>query len=239
MSGRDFLFLRSVALAAALALAGCGWGSDESELANLDNEIVGNDADPALTSALEDQILVDPSLSQQSGRNAVRPPDMPLQAQYPLTPAEREAARTGRGLVRAPAPTKAAAEDQFSSLRQDTAAQRGAACGAQFNYDRSWAGRLPSTFAPYPGARITEAAGNDIGDCRMRVATFVTDAPSQRVLDWYHTKAIRAGYSSEHQVRDGDHILGGVNERDGGAFYLVVTARGAGSDVAIITNNGR
>ena len=52
-------------------------------------------------------------------------------------------------------------------------------------------------------------------------------------------EAIRAGYSSEHQLRGDDHILGGANERTGGAFYLIVTPKGQGSDVAIIANNGR
>ena len=44
----------------------------------------GKDADPALTSTLEDQILVDPALAQQSNNNTVRPSETPTQAQYPL-----------------------------------------------------------------------------------------------------------------------------------------------------------
>jgi hypothetical protein len=68
--------IRIAALAAALTLAGCDSGRD-AELAKLDNQITGKDSDPALTSALEDQILVDPALTQQSNRNAVRPPETP------------------------------------------------------------------------------------------------------------------------------------------------------------------
>jgi hypothetical protein len=232
MADRLFPLVRSAALAAVLALAACGGGSDEADLADLDNRIANN-ADPALTSALEDQIMVDPMLSQQSNRFAVRPPESPVTAQYPLTSADIEAARTGRGLTPAPAPTKAA-DDQVADARAESAT-----CGANFEYDPSWATRLPAAFAVYPGARVTDAAGVDTGECRMRVATFTTDAPWKRVLDWYHTRAIRAGYSSEHQLRGADHILGGVNERDGGAFYLVVTPKPVGADVAIIANNGR
>ena len=73
--------LRLAALAAALSLAACGEGG--TDVADINNEIIGNDSDPALTSALEDQILVDPALTQQSNRNAVRPPETPTQAQYP------------------------------------------------------------------------------------------------------------------------------------------------------------
>ena len=238
MANSFSLLTRSAALAAVLMLAACGGGSDEAELANLDEQIAGNDADPALTSALEDQIMVDPTLSQQSNGNAVRPPVSPVTAQYPLSAEEIEAARTGRGLVSAPAATRAD-HVQFSELREDMTAHRGVACGEQFDYDPAWARRLPAAFAVYPGAKLTEAAGNDQGDCGVRVATFVADAPWQRVLDWYHTRAIRAGYSSEHQVRGADHILGGANERTGGAFYLIVTPKGRGSDVAVIANNGR
>lgn len=215
---------RSAALAAALTLAACGGASDEAELANLDQQIA-NDADPALTSALEDQIMVDPTLSQQSNRNAVRPPESPVTAQYPVT--------AGSALTSAPAPSKA------SEPILDLRGEGGAACGARFEHDPAWAKRLPEAFAVYPGARVTDAAGNNAGDCHVRVATFVTDASWQRVLDWYHTRAVRAGYNSEHQVRGADHVLGGVNERTGGAFYLVATPKGRGSDVAIIANNGR
>lgn len=238
MAERLRMLTRSAALAAALMLAACGGGSDEAELANLDAQIAGNEADPALTSALEDQIMVDPTLSQQSNGNAVRPPETPMTAQYPVTAEDVDAARTGRGLMSAPKPTRAD-HVQFSELRQDMAARRGVACGERFDHDPAWASRLPAAFAVYPGARLTDAAGNDQGDCRVRVATFVADAPWQRVLDWYHTRAVRAGYSSEHQLRGADHILGGANERTGGAFYLIVTPKGRGSDVAIIANNGR
>jgi hypothetical protein len=86
---------------------------------------------------------------------------------------------------------------------------------------------------------VTEAAANNQGGCSTRVVTFATADDWQRVLDWYHTKAVRAGYSSEHQLREGDHILAGSNEADKGAFYLIVTPRPKGSEVALIANNGR
>ena len=71
------------------------------------------------------------------------------------------------------------------------------------------------------------------------MVTFTTADAPQRVLDFYHDRAARSGYSAEHQCAASDHVLGGANERDGGAFYLIVTPLpSGGSDVALIANNG-
>ena len=195
------------ALAAALALAGCGGAEDNAQNA------AANDADPALTSALEDQILVDPTLAQQSNANAVRTPDAPPQAQYP--------AEAGAQAAAAGMPSPACLDE------------------ARFHYDPAWAQRLAPAFSVYPGAKLVEAAGNNSDNCRTRIATFTTGDPFERVLDWYHTKAVRAGYSSEQQIRGEDRVLAGANEATGGAFYLIVTPKSPGAEVALITNSGR
>ena len=215
------ILFRSAALAGLLALAACGRGGDENNLAEMDNSLIGNGADPALTSALEDQILVDPNLVQQTHPNSARPPETPVQAQYPAgsaaggTGQAREAAAAGAG---AGPPTPSA-------------------CGVPFVYGNEWANRLPSEFPPYPGGRVTEAAGSDRGDCRMRVVTFTTADPYNRVLEHYRSLADRAGFSVEQQARGGDQVLGGT--RGEAAYYLIVTPTQAGLDVALIVNNGR
>jgi hypothetical protein len=101
----------------------------------------------------------------------------------------------------------------------------------------AWAGRLPPEFAPYPGGRITEAAGNDHGECRLRAVSFLTRDRPARVLDYYRGLAARAGFSAEQQQRDGNLVLGGTNGSR--AYYLIVTPLPSGSDVALIVNNGR
>lgn len=212
MAGRADTLLKVAALAAAVALGGCD-RSNEAELARIDNSIVGNDADPALTSALEDQIMVDPALTQQSNQLAVRRPGGPVQAQYP------------------------ADADAQAKAMADVAQGRGAACGAALDYNPGWANRLPAAFGVFPGGRVTEAAGNNAGDCRVRVVTYSVGAPAQRVLDWHRASATRAGYSVEQQRREGDHILAGLNGE--AAYYLIVTPKGDASDVALIANNGR
>jgi hypothetical protein len=102
-----------------------------------------------------------------------------------------------------------------------------------------WSKRLAPNFPVYPNGRVTEAAANNSSGCSTRVVTFATADDWQKILDWYHSRAVRAGYSSEHQVRDGDHVLAGSNEKDNGAFYLIVTPKPKGSEVALIANNGR
>ncbi|HEY1606296.1 MAG TPA: hypothetical protein VGF77_11950 [Allosphingosinicella sp.] len=76
--------LLPASLGAALALAGCGKGGDQANnLAALDNQLVANNNDPAVTSALNDPILTDRDLANQSNRNAVRSTGGPPQALYP------------------------------------------------------------------------------------------------------------------------------------------------------------
>lgn len=217
MSIRIVPACRTAALAGLLALAACS--GQDANVSALDNELMANGADPALTSALEDQIMVDPNLVQQAHPNSVRPPETPVQAQYPNEPdGDRPE------LARAAAATQGAG---------------GCAAAAQFDYGAGWANRLPAAFPAYPGGRITEAAGNDRGDCSMRVVTFTTSDRFDRVLDFYRQVAARGGYSAEGQRRGSDHILGGSNERTDGAYYLIVTPTGTGADVALIVNNGR
>jgi hypothetical protein len=207
----------SLAVLTALALAGCQQ-SEQGKVAKLDNQIAGNETDPALTSALEDQILVDPALTQQSNKGAVRPPDAPAQAQYPAEPNARPGV----------------AEQARQSLWAG-----GARCGeGPFNYHPDWAKRLPAEFAMYPNSKLTEAAGNNERGCAMRVVTFTSADPAERVVEFYRARALNAGYSAEQQKREQDHVLAGSNARKGGHYYLIVTPKPAGSDVALIANNG-
>jgi hypothetical protein len=225
MPSRAVMLFRLTAFSATIALAACGQGS-------VANDIALNDADPALTSALEDQILTDPNLAQQSNRNNVRPPELPIRAEYPA--------------AGGPPPVRRASAEHPGAAPAPRAPLAGGGCGAggrgpaaSFSYGMEWAERLPAAFPPYPGGRVTEAAGQDSGECRVRVVTFRTSDPHQRVIDWYQQRAVHAGYSAEQQARGRDHVLGGVNQGTRGAYYLIVTPVQGGSEVALIVNNGR
>jgi hypothetical protein len=215
MTRAAHMFARSAAIAGLIALGACNTG-DGNNLAELDNSLVGNGADPALTSALEDQILVDPNLVQQARPNTARPPETPVQAQYPAG-----SAGPGGG--------------QASAAAGDPAMQ--SACGIPFTPGNHYARRLPAEFPMYPNGRLTEAAGADRGDCHIRVVTFTTPDPAARVLGHYRALATRAGFSVEQLNRGADKVLGGVN--GDAAYYVIVSPQGAGSDVSVIVNNGR
>lgn len=222
MAGRVAFLSRIAALTSLLALAACNRG-EGGNVGELDNSLVGNGADPALTSALEDQILVDPNLVQQANPNQAHAPQTPVQAQYP---ADGAAAGAAQGHAR-----------QTASAGAPDGQPAPTACGGPIAYGNAWANRLPAEFPAYPGGRVTEAAGSDRGDCHVRVVSFTTADPFGRVIGYYRGLATRAGFSAEQQARGGDQVLGGT--RGEAAYYLIVTPRQSGSDVSLIVNNGR
>lgn len=227
LAARFWIPYFTAALFVLVMLAGCSSEpprSNETKLAELDKQLAGDDVDPALTSALEDQITVDPALTQQSNKLAVRPAPMPAQALYPPPGGEGRTRTSGQPSARPSAHPAARAADASE-------------CMKDFDYNAGWAKRMPERFPVLPGAKLTDAAGNDKPGCRMRVATFVTDMPPRQVLDWYGGRATGGGFSVQHQLRDGDHILAGTHGDE--AYYLIVSTRGGGgSEVALFANNG-
>ncbi|MGR6329802.1 hypothetical protein ACU5AX_12105 [Sphingomonas sp. XXL09] len=231
-------------LAVALLLAACGKApSAQQDLDSLDRELTegarpANQRDPALTAALRDQIMVDPALTQSANTNVVRPPSRPDPDAIP--PADLGSRPDGVS----PAdlkPTPAARGDCPQCRKADGALTLGelarrqspgsADCAASVSYSAGWANRLPAAVPLYPDARVTEAAGND--GCGLRAVGFASSAPVGRILDWYHARVTRAGYSADHQA-DGDrHVLGGTRGND--AYVVYATPRpGGGTDVDLL-----
>lgn len=244
-------FFRSISvMALALALAACGKGDKDANLAALDAQLTNNSVDPALKGALADPIVVDPQLVGQSNRNAVRPADKPASGAVPILPgdgSEAQAVATrlaGGKLLPTPAPTPGAAMASavtLGAVAREQAQRRGgkAGCAKQLSYGMEWAQRLPEPFTLYPGAQLTEAAGAERDGCTLRAASFVTPTPRQGVMDYYYTLARRAGYDGEHKILGDDHVLGGTRASDGSAYFIVLTdAPGGKTGVDIIADNG-
>lgn len=199
---------RNLALVALLALASCGRG--RADAPSVDEFLLAEGADPALTAVLNDPFLVDPNLVQQAHPNTIRPPEAPVQAQYPP------------GSANAGVPA--------------TASPARALCGAEFETGGQWARRLPPALALYPGGRIVEAAGTDKGGCRLSMITFRTGDDPERVLAHYRRLAEQGGFRSEQRPRGTDIMLAAV--KPGTAFVLVVTALERGTEAALVVDGG-
>lgn len=245
-----------LAIALVLALAACSSAADEdANLDSLDAELTNTAAanqpgkDPALMSALQSQIMVDPSLAQQANTEALRPADQPFAAPIPsesiAAPETAPAAPQTGPLMKAPAPRadcpQCETAKQAVTLGGLAARQKAPGigpCVGGMRYSAQWAARMGEV-PLYPQARLVEAAGNAANGCALRVASFTTGADVQAVLDWYYTRTTGVGYASEHQAADGAHVLGGNRDRDQAAFILFASPRdGGGSQVDLIVNNG-
>lgn len=246
----------AIALILPLALSACGKGDDrDSNLDSLDAELSdsntsGKSRDPALMSALHDQIMVDPALTGQANADSIRPPAQPYAAPAAPEPSgmasASTAAATSEAVKSAPAPNGsdcpscAPAREALTlgGLAARQKDRRTSACAANVSYSTGWATRLPRDLPLYPDARVNEAAGAQGGNCALRVVSFASNAPVQTLIDWYYTRATNAGYSAEHEAEGGDHVLAGT--RGDAAYALFVSPRdGGGSDVDLVANNGQ
>lgn len=245
-----------VGAALALSLAACDRAdNNEAAVAELDNKLVGKGSDPAVNAALNDRILVDPDLTGSSNANAVKSADKPLSGALPADngydgDASIEAL-DGAKLMRAPKPTVVGEEEctgcganrgqTLGALAADQGVTSGkGTCDAKMQYGAGWANRMPPEFPVYPRGRVKEAGGVDGGICDIRVATFVTSVKMQNVVDYYYTRARKSGFSTEYQIRAGEHALGGTRDNDGGAYFITFNPHpGGGTSVDIVANNGR
>lgn len=214
-----------------LALTACGGDKPaDDKVEKLDERLLGKgNADPVLTSALEDQIMVDPSLSSMSNRNAVKAPDAPMTA--PLPP---ETTGPSAATQRPNAPTLG----QLAAGQAKAARDKFAGCGLDVDYSMGWANRLPADLPLYPRARVEEAAGSDVPGCKLRAITFTTPAPQRAVIDFYIGQSKRSGFASSTEAKGRETLVGGTRN-DGAAYYVVVTpAEAGGTIVDLVLNNG-
>ena len=238
-----------VLMLASLALVACGGG--KNNLDSLDGELMnGNGTDPALAEALQDQIMVDPTLGGQANGDSVRPPGRPYASPMPATDVAANGNPPARldNMLSAPPPITGEKCTQCGVARESITLGalaerqkngRTSGCAANLDYSADWANRLPPDLPLYPQARVSEAADTTKGSCALRVVSFSTSAPMQLMLDWYYTKAIRAGYTAEHQADGSEHVLGGTRTRDDGAYVLFMTPRqDGGTDIDLVANNG-
>lgn len=243
--------LRTVTLALApLLLVACGDGGADETPYSLDDELAegANAQDPLLAAAVQDPLLTDPQLSTKSNADAIRPPSQPYAAPVPagdIAPApdtDDGALMKTPDAIRGTCRQCAIARDAITlgalAARQSDPRTRN--CAPALRYAAGWANRLPADMPLYGGARVIEAAGADGAGCRIRAVTFTTSRPVDHMLDWYFTQGTKAGYATEHQADDAEHVLAGSRARDGAAYVAFVrTAPGGGSEIDLLVNTGR
>jgi hypothetical protein len=224
-----------------LLLAACG----EGEAPHAQPE-----EDPAMVGALDDLLMVDPDLvGQNRASNAAILPDgdgsIPVEDSSPeaiaAARADALALVGGRGSMRqAPAPREAAGG--LPSGARLTAAALAAATGSSrdcadaLTYTAAWAAKMPETFPVYPRGATQEAAGTDSGRCALRVVNFTTPVPLDEVIDFYFTRADKAGYSARHEIAGGETTLGGSKGAAG--FFVHAARRDDGMTVAHLVVSG-
>ncbi|MGN6375022.1 MAG: hypothetical protein ACTHMG_05650 [Sphingomonas sp.] len=237
-------FTFTALLLAPVLLAGCHSNKQAGAVDALDNQLAGNDA--ALTGALNQQIMVDPDLVQQSNGNAVRPPAHPTSGEVPPDGTAGGRRVDTAKLKHAPAPrsqscpacTSAKGALTLGALAGRQQSPQLGHCSADVRYSAEWATRLGDLLV-YPGAHIDEAAGSNSNGCALRIVSFTTTAPADRVIDWYYTQATGHGYDAEQQSDGRERVLGGTRARDGGAYVVFVNpSDGGGSAVDLVVNKG-
>lgn len=237
---------RIVISLALAALAACGGPEkQDADLDRLDRALVnttGPAADPALRTALQDQIMVDPALTRMANADAVRPPPQPLSGAVPPDlPASGKAAEsdTLRSAPPAGECRQCAAARKAMTLGAMAASQGGHAggCAATIAYSAAWANKLPRSIPLYPDAAVSEAAGADGAGCALRVVSFTSGAPMQRLLDWYYTRATAGGFTAQHGADGAEHTLAGT--KPGGAFLVTLKpAANGGTAVDLMADGG-
>ena len=236
------LWLSAAAFALPLSLAACGSNeASDEELAKLDDNLT---SDPAMNDALEDAILVDPDLTDQANRNAIRGANGAADGSVPPgTGADGSSAAKaalGGKILSAPKPRQMTSDDEGLTLGDKAELQAARSskpvCNEELRYDMNYANRMPPEFAVYPKANVQEAAGR----CDLRVVSFATATPIKNIIDYYYTRAKRSGYDAEYLMRGSEHVLGGTRDSDDGAYVITLNKRsGGGTVVDIVASNPR
>jgi hypothetical protein len=247
----------ALALITPFAMAACGkTATDKAAVDALDEKLTGKGSDPAMNTALDDRILVDPAMTDSANVTVVKTADKPLNGAIPpdngydgdiASSEELDSAK----MLHAPNPIVIAAGDcsdcgdnravTLGALAEDQGIKRGkGTCDAKLEYGAGWATRMPYEFPVYPRGRVKEAGGVENGACNIRAVSFTTSAAMQDVADYYFSRAKHSGFSADYEVRAGEHVLGGVRDKDNGAYVITLNPHsGGGTAVDIVANNGR
>ncbi|MCB2052193.1 MAG: hypothetical protein KDE63_12275 [Novosphingobium sp.] len=227
-------------LGSAFLLASCDGGSPAST--------IGTEAtDPAELAVLAAPLATDPDLTAENMASAAfrvqdHSPRYPVSGHSDAITslAREEVARLvgQKGIVPAPVSRDVPGNTAYQPLLGMTAAARAAAlgrdagvCAATGTYSASWAAQMPDAFPIYPLGHVQEALGAESAGCALRSVRFTTVAKPAEARDFYHTLALRNGYSSQAAHIGNTEILKGSRKK---AQYAVVIEQGDTAGGAIV-----
>jgi hypothetical protein len=214
-------------LALLLVLTACGSDKD-AELEKIDQQLTAKkNTDPAVNEALEGQIMVDPSLSSQSNEHSVRPANQPNAGALPLADGARSTSNPGQTLG-------GIAEEQARIAQENFVG-----CQLDVSYSMDFAAKAPADLPLFPKGRVTEAAGSDTANCKLRAISYVAPSATAELVSYYGGIAKAAGYSFGDKMAGENHIVTGKRAADGAAFYAILTPAGTETSVDLVANNGR
>lgn len=207
----------------SLLLSGCfREPQDKAKQDALDKELASQDV-----GALQQEIVVDPKKAAPTAAAAEGAAREALGGRILAAPAAKPMEECADCAATAKAPT-------LGELAVDPTKGK---CDAKLTYGNDWAARLPAGFTVYPRALVREAAGVAGGMCNIRVVNFQTAASKEAVLNYYHTLAMRAGYTSDHRVEGKEHMLGGTKGEL--AYVVMLRSDGGMTDVDLVASGGR
>lgn len=209
--------LAASAVVLVMALGACGGGEGNETLASLDSRLTNGVASPDAV-----------TIANAADGPQVSPARNPLDAAGGAAPGPRlaevaERQRSARALDR----VRTAGGDRTGTEIDD--------CGRRIAYGAEWARDLPDAFAPYPGAKLVEAAGVSTDRCTVRVVSLTSDAAPLAIARHYADRARAAGFSAERRPCEGGQMVGGVHPGTDQAYIVTITAAAGGkTDIDII-----
>jgi len=226
--------------ASAAGLAGCSADKAPEQRA---------EQDPAVSAALNEQLMTDPDLARINSDNRALAGGGPARAAIPLEDRSPEALARARAdaaalLGRAPVPAPPASAPALPAHPRDTLALAAAAalgpasseCIGKLEYGFIWAARMPGALPVYPRGHAQDAAGTDRDGCALRAVAFVTPVPAEEVAAFYWSALSRAEVAAEHRMAGADHLV--IGRRGAGQGTAFIRARDDGLTEVDLVSRG-
>ncbi len=94
---------------------------------------------------------------------------------------------------------------------------------------------MPEVFPVYPRGAVQSAAGTAGGACYARAVSFRTPVPQSGVLDFYFTKAVKAGFKPKLSQTGDEQVLRG--KKGGESFAIYASTASAGiTEIELVTS---